>query len=261
MPWLYKQRGSEYWWVGYRVNGRQMLRTTKKKSRADAEKVLAQMTAMVEAQRARSLTEEFYRALTGTELPKVSLKSALAEWLAECRSTTARKTLDKYSAVAGQFETFLKADDATPLLRDITVDEIRSFLLDCHKRQAASSVNVARKVLSVFFNRAIGKRQIAVNPVRGTKRIKDPKSKRVERRPFSTEELQSILAKAPNPFWRYMILGGLYTGLRLGDLICLRAREVDLTQNVLRLTITSPSSRYCPITVTLAALGSSSVQV
>jgi len=45
-----------------------------------------------------------------------------------------------------------------------------------------------------------------------------------------------IYDKAPDDFWRYMILGGFYTGLRLGDLICLSWGAVDWERNQIHLT-------------------------
>jgi len=38
---------------------------------------------------------------------------------------------------------------------------------------------------------------------------------------------------APDSFWRFMVIGGLYTGLRLGDLLSLRAGEIKLAENQL----------------------------
>ena len=41
MAWLYKQKGSQNWWLGYRVNGAAKFRTTQTPVRAEAEKQLA----------------------------------------------------------------------------------------------------------------------------------------------------------------------------------------------------------------------------
>src|SRR6266700_7570618 len=64
MAWLYRQNKSQYWWIGYRINGRQYLRSTRETDRAEAEKLLAQFGTIQEANRAGRLTEEFYLALT-----------------------------------------------------------------------------------------------------------------------------------------------------------------------------------------------------
>src|SRR5882724_8065307 len=68
------------------------------------------------------------------------------------------------------------------------------------------------------------------------KRFKASAAEKLERRPYTLEEVAMIYDKAPDDFWRYMILGGFYTGLRLGDLICLSWSAVDWEQNRIHLT-------------------------
>jgi len=86
MAWLYRQDNSQYWWIGYRINGRQYLRSTRETDRAEAEKLLAQFGTMQEANRAGRPHEEFYLALTQQQqLRRIVLKAAVEEWLTECK--------------------------------------------------------------------------------------------------------------------------------------------------------------------------------
>jgi len=62
-----------------------------------------------------------------------------------------------------------------------------------------------------------------------------------QKRPFTLAELQAILAVA-NPEWRSLILFGLYTGQRLGDLVSLSWNNIDLERGEVRL-VTSKTSR------------------
>jgi integrase len=62
-----------------------------------------------------------------------------------------------------------------------------------------------------------------------------------EKLPFSIPELRAVLSVA-DPEWRSMILFGLYTGQRLGDLARLRWHNIDLEKNELRL-ITAKTDR------------------
>src|SRR5690606_15267276 len=55
-----------------------------------------------------------------------------------------------------------------------------------------------------------------------------------KRRAFTLQELRLMYRKAPNDFWRYMIVGGTYSGLRMGDLITLAWTSVDLTERMIR---------------------------
>jgi integrase len=58
------------------------------------------------------------------------------------------------------------------------------------------------------------------------------KEESVEKRPFTLAEIKDLLSKAKD-FWRYMITVGYYTGQSMGDLITLRASEVDPAQSVM----------------------------
>jgi integrase len=61
--------------------------------------------------------------------------------------------------------------------------------------------------------------------------------KTVRRQAFSELQLRSIL-KTANAEWKGMILFGLYTGLRLGDIATLTWHNLDLEQNEISLATT-----------------------
>ncbi len=237
MAWLYRQNKSQYWWIGYRINGRQYLRSTRETDRTEAEKLLAQFGTIQEANRAGRLTEEFYLALTQQQqLRRIVLKAAIEEWLTECKGSTAAGTLRRYREIAKAFLSFLKAGDGRPFLNDITAEEIRSFLVTVRADRAAKTVNLYRGALYTFFSRALQNGLLKANPVMAVKRFKASAAEKLERRPYTLEEVALIYDKAPDDFWRYMILGGFYTGLRLGDLICLSWGAVDWERNQIHLT-------------------------
>lgn len=77
---------------------------------------------------------------------------------------------------------------------------------------------------------------IPSNPIYAVAHYKASRRDVVQRRAYTLMEVQTIYRKAPNDFWRYMILGGFFTGLRMGDLICLTWANIDRTANMLRLT-------------------------
>ncbi len=241
MPWLYKQKGSNNWWIGYRQGGRQVLRSTGTADRHEAEKQLAQVQTLFAAHKAASLTEELFHALTGKHLPQVTLKAALEDWLAECRGSTSEKTFDRYEGIAENLAASLHATDTHPLLRDVTTEQLRSFLTQRRATHSAGTMNLERRILATFFLRAVRNGVIRSNPMLPVRTFKPDREERQRRRAFSIEEIGLIYAKAPNEFWRFMILGGFYTGLRMGDLIVLRWGSVDFTENMLRLTMRKTS--------------------
>lgn len=232
MAWKYKRGG--VWWIGYRLNGRQILRSTKRSSEADANREIAKLNALDQAHKAGSLTEEFFRLLTNNTATADSLRGFVKQWLAECKDLSA-KTLERYREVSEEFCEHLNATDSAPLLRDIRPEIISVFL---RQKRAATSTGTAklfRRVLTGFFNYAVDNRALQISPVPSAKSLKLTKDNRSVRRAFTLEELKTLYQKAPDDFWRYMLLAGFYCGQRMGDLITLPWGAVDFEQNQIRM--------------------------
>lgn len=235
MAWLYQRNDSAVWWIGWRTGGRQYLKSTGKTEKQEAEKVLAQYRSMHHAKIAGSLTEDFYRALTGATLPRLTLQKALKDWLDECAGL-AEKTVLKYSALATEFAAYQNTTPDAPLVRDITVEDVRGFLNSRRGQLSVGTIKLNRKLLSVFFRRLSNAGTIAKNPVAAVKVKGGNSGDDNKRRAFTLEELGLIYDKAPSDFWRYMILAGFYCGQRMGDLITIRWGSVDLKENTLHIT-------------------------
>jgi integrase len=255
MAWLYKQKGSEKWWLGWRANGRQFLKSTGTSDKAQAAKKLRELDMLLQAQIDGRLTEQFYEAITGKSLPRVTLLSAVNDWLTEARATTAPSTSEKYDHLGNDFLQFLKAGEAGPLLRDVTTEDVRQYLTDQRTRISAKTANLYRKILSGFFIRGVKNSVIKNNPVLPIKPFKGSRGELASRRALTMAELQLIYSKAPNDFWRWMILGGFYTGLRLGDLVTMKWGSIDFAQNVIRVTaIKTDRAMQIPIARPLRAM-------
>jgi integrase len=227
VAWLYKRKN--IWWLGWRVNGQIKFRSTKHKDRTEAEKELAKVRMLFDAHKAGTL-DLVYEALSGKVLPKVTLKKAIEQWLTEVVGTTR----DRYAHVAGQLAKYLGATDDRPLLTEVTTEQIREHLLARRRKCSVRTVNMERKILSVFFRRCIKNQQLRDNPVFPIAPVKSKDEPANKRRAFTLEELRLLYRKAPNDFWRYMIVGGTYTGLRMGDLISLAWPSVDFAEGMLR---------------------------
>jgi integrase len=224
MAWLYQRDGSQNWWIGWRIGGKQFLKSTRTAKKAEAQKQLDQFEVLAIAKRTGGLTQDFVNALTGNAQPKVTLKTALESWLAFCKGAVSPGTHERYSDVQSQLLDYFKAD---PLLSEIAADELQAFLSDRLKHRSVGSVNLTRKILSVFFGYAVGRGFTTSNPVKATRRFKVAKAEKKKRQPFSLEELGKTIKAAPDAFWKYMTVGATYTGLSLGDLIVLRVSEID----------------------------------
>lgn len=235
MAWLYKQAESKNWWIGYRLNGRQYLRSTKTSDRKKAEQELAKLNAVDQTHKAGSLTDEFVALLTRKQSSSESLRGYIRQWLAECKDLSTA-TLIKYRAIPEEFCQYLNATETAPLLRDIQPDSIGGFLREKRANTSTATANHYRRILSAFFNYAVDNHALPLSPVPSARALKLTKDSKAVRRAFTLAELKTLFEKCPSDFWRYMVMAGFYCGQRMGDLICLPWGAVDFDQHQIRLT-------------------------
>lgn len=231
MAWLFK-RGN-VWWIGWRVNGRQFLKSTEQEDKAEADKVLTDYNAVEAAAKANRLNHAFVESFSTSTAPSMSLKRALDSWLKEMAGTVAETTLPRYRRKLTHLAEFLKATETSPLLRDITTEDIIRFTAKKRAEQKAGTVNDGLCIVKGFFKRCVELGWLHKSPAQKVKFFKIPREEKTARRALTMEEVAKIYAACPDDSWRYMILGAFYTGLRLGDLACLEWRCVDWKSNLL----------------------------
>ena len=248
MSWLYKRPDSNLWWMGYRVNGEQVLKSTGQTDKGKAQEMLDKVDAMLALKRANALTREVFEEISGQKLPTGTLKAALDTWLAEAEATTGSRTVEKYRAIADRMVNHFRATDEGPLLSNVTREELQDFLNKKRSKVSAATANMDRKCLSVFFRRCRLAMLIRDNPIETIKRFAVSRAEKRVRRPFTVGEMQQLYKKAPNDFWRYMILAGFFTGLRLGDLATMPIGAVDLGNRTINiLTRKTGATLHIPI--------------
>jgi len=255
MAWLYRRPDSGRWWIGYRANGVQFLTSTGQTDKGEAEKQLKKVEAMLAMKRADALTVEAFEQISGRALPAKALTAALTGWIDETGKTAGPRTLEKYVGLSTALTKHFRATDSWPLVSSITRDEMREFLNKKRSKTSPATGNMARKCLSVFFRWCKANDIVRDNPIEGIKRFEVSKSDQRVRRPFTVEEMNHLYQKAPNDFWRYMILAGFFTGLRLGDLATMPVGAVDLKARTINiLTRKTGVTLHIPIATPLYGL-------
>ena len=255
MAWLYQRPDSGRWWIGYRQNGVQVLKSTGQTDRKKAEAAKEKVEMMLAAQRAGALTVELYQAISGRTLATKTLKAALENWLAEATAAAGPRTVEKYQALSNALNAHFHATDKGPLVSDLTREQLQEFLNQKRAGVSAATGNMTRKCLSVFFRRCKSIGAIRDNPVEGIKQFKSNREEKRIRRPFTLAELQALYQKAPSDFWRYMVLAGFFTGLRLGDLATMPIGAVDFNAKTINiLTRKTGAQMHIPIAEPLLAL-------
>lgn len=248
MAWLYKRPDSKFWWIGWRVNGKQVLKSTGTDDRAQAEGQIEELKALRLWKQQGKLTKGFIESLTETGIRPRSLHAEFGEWLAEAEGSTAPATLRRYKEISSSFLKELSATEAGPMLADVDTPTVRDFLTKKRTTLSASTTNLWRTILSVAFGRAVRNGSLRLNPVLAVKPFKAGRDEVAARRAFTLKELQTLHQKAPDDFWRYMVLAGFFTGLRLGDLVTLKWGNVDFAANALRVQTRKTSTPvYLPL--------------
>ena len=162
----------------------------------------------------------------------------------------AQRIADKYE-VAKAFLESLGAK-AKRELAQITMGEIVSFRDSLAKSRSIGSTNLSLKVVRIIFADAVRDGLVSENVATKVSILKDRKEK-LERRPFTLEELARILDVATIE-WQGIILFGFYAGQRLGDLAGLTWANINLQKRELFLT-TQKTGRRQTLPLAKALIG------
>ena len=255
MAWIYKCAGSENWFIGFRVAGRLQAKSTRTPDRAEAERQLAACEALQRNASAGSPLDAIHDALrqaSGQGVINRSLKAELDEWVAEARKTTAPATAERYAGIAASFAASMNATDAKPLLREVSSEHVRKYLGEILTRKSVATANQERRCLRVFWRRAMANGRVGADAVATVKPFRNTQD--VKRRPFTLEEVRLLISSA-DEFWRFAIVTGFYTGLRISDIAQMPIGAVDLKQGLIRLSTQKTGTHVTlPIPTDLANL-------
>ena len=204
---------------------------------------------MAAAKQQGQLSEDFFRSLTGQEIQRIPLRSGAEKFLEKAKGSTQPGTFVRYRLVVNSLLDYLHATPTVPSLNAVKGETVQQFLNDVRARTSATTANFYRKVLNELFAHAVLNKKITSNPVKGIGTFKSSKEEiEIGRRPFELSEIRAAYDAAPNNFWRFAIVFGLYTGLRLGNVVTLRWRDVDLAHGLIKVVdIKSPDKLQIPI--------------
>jgi integrase len=238
-----KKRNSKYWFACWtQIDGSRVQRSTKEKDRKRAQKLADTFEQaarrQITARQAQRIIADVFHSVTGDSLPSTTVRNYFESWLARKKLETARSTHVFYTGKAGRFLEWL-AERADRELLTITDADVLAFRANEAERVHPSTVNHGIKVLRMIFRDAKRGGIIADNPAEEVKLVRrnGPRG----RRPFTVSEIKQLLSVADDE-WRSLILFGLYTGQRLGDLARLTWANLDLQLNEVRL-FTSKTGR------------------
>ena len=241
MAFIFKNRNTKNWLAGFRdATGKRRTRSTgveaTEENRFDAQDIARSYEAAANRKRTahqvRRVISDLHKEITGVDLPVVTVQSHVDAWLKSKVSSVSAGTLAFYTTSTGKFIQFL-GDRADGELADIERGDIEAYRDGMAERLAAKTVNNNLKTLRMLFRDARDRTVLVDDP---TEFVKSVKAKAVvERRPFTVAEVRTVL-KHCNAEWKSMVLFGIHTGQRMGDIARLRWESIDMKRNILSLT-------------------------
>ncbi|MBI1177843.1 tyrosine-type recombinase/integrase [bacterium] len=172
----------------------------------------------------RAAFDQVLRKTVGRGLVSRTTRGFVESWLAANKGTVSKSTMDKYEKTGERFLESIGglADQDISLVRR---EHIVAFRDAEASRVAATTANIALKIVRIIFAKAETDGAVTRNEARPVKLLKT--TGQSARRAFTLPELKKILAVCDSE-WRSLVLFGFYTGARLGDLASLTWQNIDL---------------------------------
>src|SRR2546427_12560153 len=138
------------------------------------------------------------------------------------RNFSARTQQSYLSAVVGMFKYYRRAPD------QLTQDEIRAYLLHLEERGLSpSSRNVAISGLKFFYHQCLGwdEKQLFIPPRKRTWQLPEV---------LGQKEVERLLLAPEKPRDRCLLMTAYATGLRVSELVRLKASDIDSERMMVR---------------------------
>jgi integrase len=240
MASIRRKENTPFWFACFTLpDGTRTQRSTGTSDRRKAERIAneyedasrAAGEARYTEARARRTIADIYALANADALPSSSTADFLESWLKRKELEAGPKTHERYANAVAHFRDFL-GSKAKRDISAITAADISRWRDEQAKRVKTGTVNTNLKIVRAAFAQARRDGLIDVNEAERVTILK--RTDHFERRPFTMEELKRIIEAADDE-WRGLILFGLYTGQRLGDLATLTWQNIDLQRGEVRL--------------------------
>jgi len=235
MASLRKRIGTQYWFACFTLpGGRRVQRSTgtsdRKLARQLAEQFELAASTHRTAKQAQRVMADLHRHITGQTVDRTSVKDFFTGWLQGKKGALSDSSYEAYEAVGASFVQFM-GERADLEIAHVTATDVIKFRDFLATQVSVNTTNNRLKVLRVALQQAWRDGKLEENPGKKVQTLKKSKGG-IERRAFSIEELKALLAAASEE-WKGIILFGIYTGQRLGDIAQLSWEDVDLKKEIL----------------------------
>lgn len=200
----------------------------------------------------REVIADLHERLTGQAIPQRTARQAAEAWLgAKLPEVTPSTQIYYRNSIAKWLQWLGSVADAD--VNRITRDLVTRYRNELASRLSVASANHDLGVVKSYLKHCRREGWLHDNPAEFVDKLKRRHGTALERRPFTRAELTAVLDACP-PEWRSMVLFGIYTGQRLGDLRRLKWAHVDLTAGMIRFrTGKTGRQQHIPIAAPLRA--------
>lgn len=234
MAFLVKHPQSKYWVAGfYDANGKRKRRSTKieateknrRKAQGIAEEYEAAAKQIRTARQVRKVITELHKELSGADVPTATVREFFEVWVSRKKNEVKPTTLAFYKGKVRSLLKFL-GPRADRDISEISRSDLIDFRDDMAKRVSSKTANHGLKAIKAFFRDAATEGYIPEDPAEGIRSVRTKSSELSQVRPFTLDELRAVY-EAANDEWKSMIVFGVYTMLRLGDIARLTSNNID----------------------------------
>jgi integrase len=231
---------SPYWYCAfYTTDGARHFKSTKATDKRQARQICdtwakaAALGAKLSPDRARQVIAQGVADIlmaTGQTLPSATIRDWCKRWLETKTLEGGARTHDRYETSLKRFVGFL-GSKAGEDLTALTVDDVLRFRDFVSKRLSTGSTNMDLKVLRACLYAAQKLDLVEKNVATKVDILKQRGENK--RRGFTLPEVAKVLARCDEAGgeWRGLVLTGLYTGQRLGDVAGLTWSQLDLDKH------------------------------
>jgi integrase len=243
MASLRRKPRSPFWFACFSLpDGERTQRSTKLPDRKAAMKLAlkweeAARNRITEAQ-ARRVLSDIHEQIHGAPLATPSVSDYAAQWMGRKAGEVTEVTRLAYKYATDAFTAFL-GDKAAQPIHYVTPAQVAAWRDATAARATARTANNKLKIVRTLFQSAWQEGLLAENPAAKVKTLKAADG---QRRPFTLDELGSILRVA-SAEWRGIIAVGFFTGQRLKDVAMLTWANVDLERKEIRLATSKTGRR------------------
>lgn len=193
------------------------------------------------------IANELHQQIFNETSAACSLADYATRWLASSERETAISTASNYKSAVGKFQKFMEKRDKWRVdLREMSLEHLTEFRDELASSLSGRRTNNILKIVGIMLRRAWNDSLMTEDIA---SKVRTVRQERPIRRDLSADEIRALLANASNE-WRGLVACGLYTGLRLGDIVRLRWVNIDLTAGEIR---TIANKTDTPIVAPIAA--------